>query len=235
MDTRDEVVLALTDDTDTDSSSSGLHSPSTQRLALIGHYVFRVTALLIYLFCSWFTSSFVLPFIFVLVCLSLDFWVVKNISGRVLVGLRWSSYIDDQGRIQWRFDSRKPSPLETADPITLSRRELAARSLRAHFVRLFWVGLIGAPIMWSVLILAAVFSLNLRWALVSCIAFGMTAANLYGYLRCRFSNLNESTSNMYMWIRSKTAENILTNIFSGAKPSQPTPQSDAGKSDTTLV
>lgn len=44
-------------------------------------------------------------FIFVLVLAAFDFWVVKNISGRLLVGLRWRSEIDEKGKEQWRFES----------------------------------------------------------------------------------------------------------------------------------
>nr|CAX69545.1 FAM18-like protein CG5021 [Schistosoma japonicum] len=157
MDSRDEVVLALTDNMDTEPSSSGFHSSSTRRLAVIGHYFFRSSALIIYLLCAWFTTSFVLPFIFILVCLSLDFWVVKNISGRILVGLRWSSYTDEAGRVHWRYDARKPSPIDSADVSSLSRRELAARIVRQQLSRLFWIGLIASPALWCVFFLAAIF------------------------------------------------------------------------------
>jgi hypothetical protein len=40
--------------------------------------------------------SNVLTFIFTVILGSLDFWVVKNISGRILVGLRWWSYYDEK-------------------------------------------------------------------------------------------------------------------------------------------
>lgn len=35
---------------------------------------------------------------------ALDFWVVKNVSGRILVGLRWWNEIDDNGESVWRFE-----------------------------------------------------------------------------------------------------------------------------------
>lgn len=44
-------------------------------------------------------------FIFVLVLSAIDFWVVKNISGRLLVGLRWRSEIDSKGKEIWKFES----------------------------------------------------------------------------------------------------------------------------------
>lgn len=42
--------------------------------------------------------STILMFIFVLVLSAIDFWVVKNISGRLLVGLRWRSEVDSKGK-----------------------------------------------------------------------------------------------------------------------------------------
>jgi len=47
----------------------------------------------------------VIMFIFVLVLSAMDFWVVKNISGRLLVGLRWRSEYDEKGKEIWKFES----------------------------------------------------------------------------------------------------------------------------------
>jgi len=51
--------------------------------------LFRSAAVLSYLFCSFFSSSFVLNFVVIVLLLSFDFWTVKNVTGRLLVGLRW--------------------------------------------------------------------------------------------------------------------------------------------------
>lgn len=34
-----------------------------------------------------------------------DFWTVKNVTGRILVGLRWWSRIKDDGKEEWIFES----------------------------------------------------------------------------------------------------------------------------------
>ena len=41
--------------------------------------------------------STVLLFILVTILSALDFWVVKNVTGRLLVGLRWWSDYDEKG------------------------------------------------------------------------------------------------------------------------------------------
>ncbi|KAF4526465.1 hypothetical protein B566_EDAN014077 [Ephemera danica] len=71
------------------------------------HLGFRVAALVTYLFCGWFSASFISSFVFIVLLLSLDFWTVKNITGRLMVGLRWWNYIDDNGESHWEFESRK--------------------------------------------------------------------------------------------------------------------------------
>lgn len=37
----------------------------------------------------------------------MDFWTVKNVTGRLMVGLRWWNYVDDNGQSHWVFESRK--------------------------------------------------------------------------------------------------------------------------------
>lgn len=38
--------------------------------------------------------------------LAFDFWVVKNVSGRLLVGLRWWHEVQPDGSDRWIFESR---------------------------------------------------------------------------------------------------------------------------------
>jgi hypothetical protein len=48
----------------------------------------------------------ILDFTFVLLSASLDFWVVKNIIGRVLVGMTWWMRINEEtGEETWIFHS----------------------------------------------------------------------------------------------------------------------------------
>ncbi|KAL2610632.1 hypothetical protein R1flu_029205 [Riccia fluitans] len=67
--------------------------------------LFKGFAILFYVFCGWFTSSFVIHFVIVSMLMALDFWTVKNISGRILVGMRWWNDSDEQGQSTWRFES----------------------------------------------------------------------------------------------------------------------------------
>lgn len=50
-------------------------------------------------------SNFVIIFVITVFLSALDFWVVKNVSGRILVGLRWWNEINDLGESVWKFES----------------------------------------------------------------------------------------------------------------------------------
>ena len=50
-------------------------------VAVFFHIAFRVSALLAYLFCGWFSDSFIANFVVIVLLLSMDFWTVKNVSG----------------------------------------------------------------------------------------------------------------------------------------------------------
>ncbi|KAH7944078.1 hypothetical protein HPB52_015269 [Rhipicephalus sanguineus] len=84
-----------------------IRKPPRHRMAAFFHLAFRTTALLTYLLCRLFTDSFVSSFVCILLLLCMDFWTVKNVTGRLLVGLRWWNYVDDAGKSHWVFESRK--------------------------------------------------------------------------------------------------------------------------------
>ncbi|CAJ0581434.1 unnamed protein product, partial [Mesorhabditis spiculigera] len=50
----------------------------------ISHVAFRSSAILFYIFCGVFTSDFIVQFLILLTLLSMDFWTVKNVTGRLM-------------------------------------------------------------------------------------------------------------------------------------------------------
>ena len=73
--------------------------------AALFHVLFKVLACLCYIFAGWISDSFVLVFVLCTLLLAFDFWTTKNVSGRLLVGLRWWNDIAEDGSSQWRFES----------------------------------------------------------------------------------------------------------------------------------
>lgn len=66
-------------------------SKSGHPITCIFHILFKVVAILIYLMGGVFEKStnFVTITVLCVISLSMDFWTVKNVTGRLLVGLRW--------------------------------------------------------------------------------------------------------------------------------------------------
>lgn len=64
----------------------------------------QATALAFYILSALFFDSFVIIFVVTVLLAALDFWVVKNVSGRILVGLRWWNEINDLGESVWKFE-----------------------------------------------------------------------------------------------------------------------------------
>jgi hypothetical protein len=83
---------------------------SSHPVAAFFHIAFKAAALLLYLFGSFILRlDYVSAFVFCVLLLSFDFWTVKNISGRLLVGLRWWSNTKDDGATEWVFESHPVS------------------------------------------------------------------------------------------------------------------------------
>jgi len=137
------------------------------------HVGFRGAALFIYMFGSIFSSSFVTCFIFILLCLAADFWAVKNVTGRFLVGLRWRNQVDPvTGTSTWVYESR-------------SEEGFKRKPVLPNEFRIFWGGLIICPVLWALFGLMALFTLKFVWFTVCLTGFCFNGANLYGYIRCK--------------------------------------------------
>ncbi|XP_057962627.1 Golgi apparatus membrane protein-like protein ECHIDNA isoform X1 [Malania oleifera] len=68
------------------------------------HVLFKAGALAFYILSALFFDSFVIIFVVTVLLAALDFWVVKNVSGRILVGLRWWNEVNDLGESVWKFE-----------------------------------------------------------------------------------------------------------------------------------
>lgn len=91
--------------------------------------------------------------------ISIDFWTVKNVTGRLLVGLRWWNYIDDEGKSHWVFENRNTKSQEDSNPLKLDD-EIVSNAADAQ---IFWTAIILTPIIWFILLLVTVFRLNIQW------------------------------------------------------------------------
>ncbi|KAI9267964.1 hypothetical protein BDA99DRAFT_504502 [Phascolomyces articulosus] len=140
---------------------------SSHPIAAFFFLAFRLGALLMYLLGSIFTDNFTLVFVVTILLLAFDFWTVKNVSGRLLVGLRWWNEIQEDGSNRWVFESASPN-----------RKNNAADS------RLFWTVLYATPILWVLFALTCIFTFKISWLVIVVVAVILNVANVYGYTQC---------------------------------------------------
>ncbi|KAM9002270.1 Golgi apparatus membrane protein TVP23 homolog B isoform X2 [Sarcophilus harrisii] len=177
----DTENVSLFDASDDESSRMSKKVKIRHPVASFFHLFFRLGAIIVYLLCELLSSSFIACMVTIILLLSCDFWTVKNITGRLMVGLRWWNHIDDDGKSHWVFEARKEL---NQDKRTSSEAES----------RIFWLGLISCPIMWVIFAFSALFSFKLKWLAVVIMGVVLQGANLYGYIRCKVGNKNNLTS-----------------------------------------
>jgi hypothetical protein len=122
------------------------------------HYISRtltdlhIAALAMYLLGNLLlTKNFVLIFIVTILLLAVDFYYLKNIAGRRLVGLRWWNEVDTAtGDGRWVFES--------ADPET--------REINATDKRFFWLACYALPVAWIVMAIMALVTFKFIWLIL---------------------------------------------------------------------
>ncbi|NP_001343449.1 Golgi apparatus membrane protein TVP23 homolog B isoform 2 [Mus musculus] len=102
-DTEDVSLFDAEEETTNRPRKSKIRHP----VASFFHLFFRVSAVVVYLLCELLSSSFIACMVTIILLLSCDFWAVKNVTGRLMVGLRWWNHIDEDGKSHWVFESRK--------------------------------------------------------------------------------------------------------------------------------
>lgn len=142
-------------------------STSTNPTICIVHLIFKILAITTYILGGWFFNSITI-FIFVSTFGVLDFWVVKNISGRILTGLRWWRVIDEEGKEKWIFESHD--------------QDLKNNKIDGVF---FWYGQIFASVFWVCMTFVKVLTMSPFWVILSSASFGLSGTNLYAYYMCR--------------------------------------------------
>ncbi|XP_074647982.1 Golgi apparatus membrane protein TVP23 homolog B-like [Tubulanus polymorphus] len=197
-------TTAMMDDTEDVALNFGEEdSPTRQRklkhpIAVIFHLVFRLAAILAYLLCGWFSSSFIANFVVIVLLLSMDFWTVKNISGRLLVGLRWWNHVDEDGKSHWIFESRKGAAAKT--------------KVHVAEVRIFWLSLVICEVIWIVFFFGTIFTLNFKWFMVVLVGILLNGANLYGYIRCKLGGKKQLSSAASNFLGQQVFRSMLASI-----------------------
>ena len=125
--------------------------------------LFKALAVICFLILGIFGVSDALIFIIVVILNAFDFWFVKNVSGRILVGLRWWNEVKDDGTEVWIFESDHEKRATSID------------------TTLFWTSLYIAPLFWGIFLIIELIGLSLMWFLVCLISFVLTFSNTISF------------------------------------------------------
>uniref|UniRef100_A0A0G4H9S9 Golgi apparatus membrane protein TVP23 homolog n=1 Tax=Chromera velia CCMP2878 TaxID=1169474 RepID=A0A0G4H9S9_9ALVE len=153
----------------------------------IAHWGFKLLALFTFLFGDWF-AGYITTFVFTTLFLSFDFWTVKNVTGRILVGMRWWNDIKEDGTSEWLFEcANDERVINNTDKIV------------------FWSGIYVWPIIWVVLFLAYIISFQFKWALLIAMGIALSTSNTIGYMRCSKDQKNR----VQEWAKGQAMQAVL--------------------------
>ncbi|KAF5952184.1 hypothetical protein HYC85_010128 [Camellia sinensis] len=135
--------------------------------------IWQAAALAFYILSALFVDSFVIIFVVTVLLAALDFWVVKNVSGRILVGLRWWNEITDEGESVWKFecldqevvigsDEQEGFMVILVDPLPYSKQ-----------------------LQWIFLGIFSLIRFQADYCLVVGVCLTLSIANIVGFTKCR--------------------------------------------------
>lgn len=143
-------------------------SSCTHPIVCFFHLFFKILAVAMYLI-LWYFVDFVIGFIIIVICVAVDFWTTKNVTGRLLVGLRWWNEVDEEGNSVWRFEA-----LPESEKSRLNQLE----------GMIFWGGMAISPLFWVLCFLTNVLKINIQYTTLVVIALILNIVNLSSYIKC---------------------------------------------------
>ncbi|EER05142.1 conserved hypothetical protein [Perkinsus marinus ATCC 50983] len=185
------------DDTEMTSTTRGsggafsntVLSHSAHPWVCVFHILFKLSAIFSYWVVYYLSGkSYIITFVCTTICLALDFWTVKNVTGRLLVGLRWwneySSPKDGEGsgdvdKSTWVFESQGGE--ETA--------------LNPTDRTVFWSALYIFPFFWLGGAISNFISLSFDYVVLNVMGLTLSSANVVGYWKCS----KESQRRLQSW------------------------------------
>ena len=156
--------ISLDNKEKSENSFSKFIKNSSHPLICFFTVLFKILCIISFLILNWFTKKSSVIYLTTVLFGSADFWVTKNLSGRLLVGLRWWNEVKENGEEVWIFESKNEKKESTSDK------------------SVFWICLYFTPIIWFILIIFNIFQPARFIIGLICLIFSGT--NLYGYFKC---------------------------------------------------
>lgn len=177
---------------------------SSHPIALLFYIFFRVSPLFIYLFGTLLIgiitkkNKFILHFIIIVLLVSGDFWNLKNIAGRLLVGLRWWNEVSVIKSTNGEFEN--VWVFETADP---------NRYINPIDSKVFWTLLYVQPAAWVVLGFLALLKFEFLYLLLIIISISLSLTNAMAFTKCdKFGKANHLATDIF----SRATGNLFSRL-----------------------
>lgn len=191
-------------------------SESSHPVALLSFLILRLSPIAIYLFGSLFSSNYILLFITVILLLAADFWNVKNISGRLLVGLRWWNESNELGQSIWVFENADPN-----------------RYINPVDSKVFWALMYIVPAVWTFLAILALLKLELLSLILVIVSISLSLTNTMAYTKCdKFGKANNIANNVLSSVGGSLFSglpglNVFSGLFGGSPAAATAPEAAA--------
>ena len=149
-----------------DNSIINYYNKSSHPIISSLHLLFKLINIILFIFQGLLIKSDSIGIIFIIIIGSCDFWYTKNISGRFLVGLRWSNKIKENGNEVWIYESKNEENMNKSDTY------------------IFWTCLYISNAFWIFCSFWEFIRFKFISFSVSFVLLIFNSSNLFGYLKC---------------------------------------------------
>lgn len=101
--------INLHEDNKEDITITNFINKASNPLICIFTIIFKIGAICSFILLDIFVKNEAIAYLVVIILSAADFWTTKNISGRILVGLRWWNEVKENGEEVWIFESKNES------------------------------------------------------------------------------------------------------------------------------
>eukprot|EP01053_Blabericola_migrator_P013025 Blabericola_migrator_1__13024@NODE_872_length_6202_cov_28_273513_g616_i0_p5_GENE_NODE_872_length_6202_cov_28_273513_g616_i0NODE_872_length_6202_cov_28_273513_g616_i0_p5_ORF_typecomplete_len193_score15_97DUF846/PF05832_12/1_8e37DUF3981/PF13139_6/3e03DUF3981/PF13139_6/0_12DUF3278/PF11683_8/4_9e03DUF3278/PF11683_8/0_44_NODE_872_length_6202_cov_28_273513_g616_i025579 len=130
------------------------------------HIFTKILTLIFFCFSGIF-GDYIFSFVLTTLSLAIDFWLTKNVCGRKLVGMLWTTEVLEDGTSEFRYH-------RGTDEQVVNKTDKIV----------FWSALIIWPCLWMISSFFYLIQLRLDWVLLTTVGVVLGSANLIGFWRC---------------------------------------------------
>lgn len=162
---------------------------------------FKAAPIVIYYF-GWIILPWtVFQWVATILSAAVDFWFTKNVAGRLILGMRWSSRVNDDGESKWVFEYAK---LDMSD--------------QSGQRKTFWLLLYGNVAVWGLFSFFSLIRINFGWVFVCGICLTLAYSNVWGFMKCDKSIKGEVEQSASSFLTQRILPFLAQNAMNARPP-----------------